>query len=411
MKSSSGTRLRCHGRAAHCLRDHASRRCHCGWPGSAPSVPTGERARHRLTALRRGWLGRGAAAASGPTPRVRVITDVLDLDISLQGGDLVARRCLTHKYPPRQEAGGSPPVRLSGRREAGISQRHSHGLARAQRARGADAPATYTSAADELPPGARRGRTARTDHVDGRAGRHGHQDLRVQAGPLRHRGRVRRRQPVGRAVVGRFVCAGSPGTSTRRSLDVRRRELRPYRGPAIYDGTVPHSNHRQGRGKFAQNVTNGWIATMQHHFRERGRAARGRGLPLHPRPGRRPRVAHLSRPAKAVPGRHTGRFTETVRRSEAAGAARGPWARASSSRRLRQAHHPVAAAVLAAREVYGFVGNWGWGSSSSRSWLKLLFSSSPRPAAARMAKMRTIAPRHQGHPGAYKDTASSSPSR
>src|SRR5512134_1745011 len=51
-----------------------------------------------------------APAPTSPTAaRVRVVTDVLDLDISLQGGDLVRADLLEY---PRDKREGSPPVRL-----------------------------------------------------------------------------------------------------------------------------------------------------------------------------------------------------------------------------------------------------------------------------------------------------------
>ena len=63
--------------------------------GQLPSVPNAPAA----AATTPGAEGAAAAApvVAGNAPRVRVLTDVLDLDISLQGGDLV--RADLVKYP------------------------------------------------------------------------------------------------------------------------------------------------------------------------------------------------------------------------------------------------------------------------------------------------------------------------
>ena len=55
-----------------------------------------------------------AAPASAGQPSIRVVTDVLDLDVSLQGGDFVRGDLLQY---PRDKRPGSPPVRLFGTQE------------------------------------------------------------------------------------------------------------------------------------------------------------------------------------------------------------------------------------------------------------------------------------------------------
>ena len=72
-------------------------------------------------------------------------------------------------------------------------------------------------------------------------------------------------------------------------------------------------------------------------------------------------------------------------------------------RRLRQAHVPVAPAVLAARAGHGFFGNWGWAIIIVTILLKLVFYKLSETSGRSMAKMRTIAPRIKSMQERYKD--------
>ena len=94
----------------------------------------------------------GFAAVGIRQPSIRVVTDVLDLDISLQGGDFVRADLLQY---PRDKRPGSPPVRLFGTQEPDYSVARS-GL---RALNGRPEPthlATFTSTANEfrLAPGA-----------------------------------------------------------------------------------------------------------------------------------------------------------------------------------------------------------------------------------------------------------------
>jgi YidC/Oxa1 family membrane protein insertase len=90
------------------------------------------------------------AAANAPT--VRVVTDVIDLDISLQGGDLLRADLVQY---PRDKQPGSPPVRLLSTDDATFSVLRS-GLRAADGRAEPTHLATYTAPATEfrLAPGA-----------------------------------------------------------------------------------------------------------------------------------------------------------------------------------------------------------------------------------------------------------------
>ena len=94
-----------------------------------------------------------SATTTGPaSPSVRVITDVLDLDISLKGGNLVRADLPTYPHDKRP---GSPPVRLLDTREATYNVDRS-GLRALNTAGEPNHLASFTSPAGEyrLAPGA-----------------------------------------------------------------------------------------------------------------------------------------------------------------------------------------------------------------------------------------------------------------
>ncbi len=134
---------------------------------------------------RRRNAGAGDQLQSLPlrAPSIRVVTDVIDMDISLQGGDLLRADLLQY---PRDKKPGSPAVRLLSTDDA------TYGVVRSglRAADGRAEPthlALYTAPATRIPSRAGRAGTARAVDVDGRAGRHRHEDLRLQAGPVRRR--------------------------------------------------------------------------------------------------------------------------------------------------------------------------------------------------------------------------------
>ena len=232
--------------------------------GQLPSVPTGQAAAPAASAAPSADASVAAApAATGPAPSVRVVTDVLDLDISLQGGDLVRADLL--KYP-RDKKPGSPPVRLFNTQEPDY-----HVARTGLRALNGKAEPThlalYTSAANEyrLAPGAQelrvpitwtdeQGVTVTKTYVF----KPGRYDIEVIYD-------VDNRSAAPWSGASYVQLARHIYTPERSMFDV---ESYAYRGPAIYDGKKYNKLDvtDEEEGKFAQNVTDGWIATMQHHF-------------------------------------------------------------------------------------------------------------------------------------------------
>ena len=248
-------------------------------------TPSGVQRRHPRTAACRHCQPRRAtspAATAGTTasapapalpgsgqpvdqaPRVHVVTDVLDVDLSLQGGDMVRADLL--RYPTDKQA-GSPPVRLleleagdysvirSGLRAAGGRAEPTHLVALPVRGGGVSA-------------GAGRAGAASAADLDGWPGTHGHQDLHIPTGQLRHRARLRSQQSKRQRVEGRFVRAVRASRSTRASARSSTSRPMPIAAPRSTTARRIASSTSRTRTtrRLQQTFAGGWMAAMQHHF-------------------------------------------------------------------------------------------------------------------------------------------------
>jgi len=364
-----------------------------------PSVPTGEAA--ATTAADTAAPGAPAAPAAGPAPRVHVVTDVLDIDISLQGGDLV--RADLPKYP-RDKKAGSAPVRLLGTQEPDFNVTRTGLRALNGRAEPTHL-ATYTSAADEyrLAPGAQELRVPIT-WTDGQGVtvtktyvfKPGRYDIEVVYD-------VDNRSVEAWSGTSYVQLARHIYTPERSMFDV---ESYAYRGPAIYDGNKYRKLDvtDEDDGKFAQNVTGGWIATMQHHFVSA--AVPPTGEEYHFTLGQEGDHALLTYrgPLKSIPAGTTGRFTEKLfvgPKLQSQLETVGPRLELTADYgKLTILSQPL---FWLLEKVYGFVGNWGWAIIIVTLLLKLLFYKLTETSGRSMAKMRTIAPRIKSIQERYKD--------
>ena len=365
-----------------------------------PSMPTGEASNATLPEAAAGTDVPAAPAAAAGAPRLRVVTDVLDLDISLQGGDLL--RADLPKYP-RDKREGSPPVRLFDTQEPDY-----HVLRSGLRALNGKAEpthlATYTSAASEyrLAPGAAELRVPLT-WTDGQGVtvtktyvfKPGRYDLQLiydvdnrSEGPWSGTSYVQ---------IARHVY--SPERSM---FDV---ESYAYRGPAIYDGRKYRKlDVADDDAQFAQNVTGGWIASMQHHFVSA--AVPPAGEEYHVTVGQDGSHALLTYrgPLKTIPAGTTGRFSETLfvgPKLQAQLETVGPRLELTADYgKLTILSQPL---FWLLEQVYRFVGNWGWAIVIVTFLLKLLFYKLTETSGRSMAKMRTIAPRIKQIQETYKD--------
>jgi hypothetical protein len=118
-------------------------------------------------------------------------------------------------------------------------------------------------------------------------------------------------------------------------------ETYSFKGPAVYNGTksIDLKVEESEDSKYSQTVTNGWIASLQHHFVSAI-------VPTPDQPylfqlqvsGKEYSLSATGPDVHRGTGRRDPRRRELVRRAEAAVAARGDRPQARADRRLRQAH-------------------------------------------------------------------------
>jgi YidC/Oxa1 family membrane protein insertase len=340
-------------------------------------------------------------ATTSTAPRVRVVTDVFDLDISLQGGDLVRADLLAY---PRDKRPGSPPVRLLGTEGTSFNVDRS-GLRALNAASEPNHLATFTSPAAEyrLAPGASELRVPLT-WTDGTGvtvvKTYVFQPGRYAIGIVYN---VDNRSGSEWSGASYVQLARQIVKQKRSMFDV---ESYAYRGPAIYDGESYHKLDIEDEedAAFAQSFSDGWMATMQHHFVSA--AVPPKGEEYHYTLGREGEHALLSYrgPLKTVPAGTTGLFNETLfvgPKLQGQLKAVGPKLELTADYGMLTILSEPLFWVL--QKVHGVVGNWGWAIIIVTFLLKLVFYKLTETSGRSMAKMRTIAPRIKSIQERYKD--------
>ena len=342
-----------------------------------------------------------ANPADASPSRVRVVTDVLDIDIDLRGGNLVRADLLTY---PHDKQPGSPPVRLLDTREATYNTDRS-GLRALDAASEPNHLAQFTSPAREyrLAPGASELRVPLI-WTDG-AG------ITVAKTFVLRRGRYD--IELGYQVDNRSAAewSGASYVQLARHIVKQKRsmfdvESYAYRGPAVFDGSSYQKLDIEDDddAQFAQGITDGWMASMQHHFVSA--AVPPKGEEYHytlTREGEHSVMSYRG-PLKTVPSGTTGRFAETLfvgpKLQDQLRTVGPKLERTADYGKLTIIAEPL---FWLLGKVHGFVGNWGWAIVIVTFLLKLLFYKLTETSGRSMAKMRTIAPRIKSIQERYKD--------
>jgi YidC/Oxa1 family membrane protein insertase len=341
-----------------------------------------------------------SAAAAPEAGVVRVVTDVLDLEIGLAGGEL--RRADLTVYPVVK--GRAEPVRLFTREASGLYVLQS-GLTGP-----ADAPrpthlAAFTAPGEafRLAEGADELRVPLT-WTDG-------QGVTVTKTFVFRRGEYR--IDLEYTVENRSEApwpAASYAQILRDDLPVERSMFAPesyaFKGPAFYDGTRYEKLHADNKDDqtLDQQITGGWLAGMQHHF------VSAIVPPVNDstrftlrREGQQYLLAALGPTAIVAPG-ETGTFVKAL--------FVGPKLQAQLEKtgpRLDLVADYGVLTLLAKplfillEWLHRLVGNWGWAIVLATFVLKLLFYPLSEAAGKSMAKMRTLAPRIKNLQDTYKD--------
>ncbi len=367
--------------------------------GQLPALPT----ETGTPAVAAGAAPAALPSASGGAdqPTVRVVTDVLDMDVSLQGGTLVRADLLQY---PQAKTKDSPPVRLLTTAEGGYEVARS-GL---RAIGGGGEPthlASFSAPAQEfrLEPGAQELRVPLT-WSDG-------QGVVVTKTYTFKRGSYE----IG---VTYDVTNGSPAdwkgasyvqfvrhmyAQKRSMFDV---ESYAYRGPAIYNGqkfSKLDVNDKED-AQFSEAFAGGWMAEMQHHFVTAAVPPVAETFDYTLGTEGTHSVLGFRGPLKSVPAGTTAQFNETIwvgPKLQDPLKAVGPRLELTADYgKLTIISQPL---FWVLSKVHSFVGNWGWSIIIVTILLKLLFYKLTETSGRSMAKMRTIAPRIKSIQERYKD--------
>jgi YidC/Oxa1 family membrane protein insertase len=230
-----------------------------GAPAGAPAGASAGAATGASDTLANATAGAAAVAAAG---KVRVVTDVLDVDISLAGGEL--SRADLPRYPLQKDQ-PDVPVRLLNRDSADSLYVLQSGL---EGAGGASAPthqAMYTAQVSDV-----RLQSGQDEVSVPLTWTDGH-GVTVTKTFTFHRGEY----VIG--MVYRVVNDGDTAWSFAPYTQILRNnppvessmfhvETYSFKGPAFYDGNKYAKVNFNKGATLDQNVTGGWIAALQYHF-------------------------------------------------------------------------------------------------------------------------------------------------
>ncbi len=343
----------------------------------------------------------GVAAVAADAPKIRVVTDVLDMDISLQGGDLLRADLL--KYPQDKQP-GSPAVRLLSTDDTRFSVARS-GLRAADGRAEPTHLARYTAPATEfrLAPGAQELRVPLT-WTDGQGVtvtktyvfKPGQYAIDVQYD-------VQNASTADWKAASYVQFARHVYSQKRSMFDV---ESYAFRGPAVYDGKKYQklSVDDADDAAFSQAAAGGWMAEMQHHFVTAAVPPKGETYDFSlQREGDHSLVSYRG-PLKSVPAGASAAFSERLfigpKLQDQLKAAGPKLELTVDYGKLTILANPLFHLL---EWVHKYVQNWGVTIIIVTILLKLLFYKLTEKSGRSMAKMRAIAPRIKAIQERYKD--------
>ncbi len=344
-----------------------------------------------------------AQAAIPVSPVVHVVTDVLDLQILLAGGDLV--RADLPRYPLHKDH-PEVPVRLLDNEDAAKMFLLQSGLSATDAATAPDHHAQFSAAATEY---------------------------RLESGQAELQIPLTWASGSGVAVTKTFVFKrgsyqidlqydvrnGSPGPweaasyaqLLRHSLPLERSmfdvESYSFRGPAIYDG----EKYRKLKvtddadKTFSASITGGWLAALQHHFVAAIVPAAGKSYRYSLQVQGDDFLLLARGPSQTVAPGGAGQFKETF--------FVGPKLQAQLIKAGPGLDHTVdynklwiiaKPLFVVLSWMHGVFGNWGWAIVFTTVLIKAAFYWLSQKSGRSMAKMRNLAPRMKALQERYKDS-------
>ncbi len=347
-----------------------------------------------------------AAPAEAPAPgvgKIHVVTDVLDLDLNLVGGEFV--RADLPGYP-RQKDDPTTPVRLFNTDSKDSQFLFQSGLTSGEAGRAEpNHKAEFSAGASEyrLAEGADELRVP-LSWSDG-AG------LSVTKTMVFHRGSYAvdiqyRVANAGDAPIrlASYAQLLRHWEETNRSMwNV---ESYAFRGPAIYDGETYKKLDIEDKEDQAlsQSITNGWVAALQHHFVAAIVPVAGQPYQYELRVKDRDFLLRVVGPTQSVAPGGSLELTEKLfvgpKLQEQLQATGPELRRTADYGKLTILAQPL---FWLLSKVHGVIGNWGWTIIIVTFLIKLVFYKLSETSGRSMAKMRTVAPRLKAVQERYKD--------
>jgi YidC/Oxa1 family membrane protein insertase len=346
-----------------------------------------------------------AAADSAATGAriVRVATDVLDLDLKLEGGELI--RADLPAYP-RHKDDPTVPMRLFNTDSKDTLFVFQSGLTSGEPGRSEpNHKATFTTGATDY----RLAEGSDTLEVplrwsDG-AGLTVTKTFVFQRGSyavgLRYRVENAGQAPLRLASYAQFL---------RHTQDTERSMFDPetysFRGPAYYDGESYQKLDMEDEDDrvLSRTITDGWIAGMQHHFVAAIVPAPGKPYQYEVKAEDLDYLLRVVGPAQTVPAGAGAEFSETLfvgPKLQGQLKAAGPKLELTADYGLLTILSQPLFWLLS--KVHDFVGNWGLTIIIVTFLIKLVFYKLSETSGRSMAKMKTIAPRLKAVQERHKD--------
>jgi YidC/Oxa1 family membrane protein insertase len=341
------------------------------------------------------------AAIPAAATDIRVLTDVLDLRIGTQGGEL--RRADLLDYP-RDKRQPDVVMRLFNDDPAHLFVLQS-GLTSGAPGTQPDHLATWTATANEfrLADGADEIKVPLT-WTDGHGVtvtktytfKRGHYTVRIDYD-------IENKSAADWQAASYVQFLRQQPHVERSMFDV---ETYSFMGPAIYDGTAYRKLDIEDDEDqlFAASIKDGWLAAMQHHFVAAAVPAAQQSYDYRLRVEKGRYLLGAVGPSQVVPAGARRTLSETVfvgPKLQAELKAIGPELdRVADYGRLTIISRPL---FIVLQWVHGMVGNWGWAIVLVTALIKLIFYPLSEASGRSMAKMRALAPRIKNIQERYKD--------
>jgi YidC/Oxa1 family membrane protein insertase len=343
-----------------------------------------------------------ATPAVQSAPTIRVVTDVLSMDISTRGGELIRADLLQY---PLVKNKPDEPVRLFDAADPGRFVARS-GLRAVDVAAEPTHLATFEAAASEyrLEPGAQKLVVPLT-WSDG-------QGVSVTKTYTFYPGTYRIDLAYEVKNDSAQAWKGASYVQLVRHYEHIERsyfkvETYAYRGPAIYDGEAYRRIDIEDdeERSFNKSITGGWVAALQHHFVAAAIPPVGAtyDYSINVNPNNDFTLGYRG-PLQTIQAGSTGSFQETIfvgPKLQSQLAVAGPRLElVADYGKLTIISEPL---FWLLEKVHSFVGNWGWAIVIVTFLIKLVFYRLTAASGRSMAKMRNLAPRIKAIQERYKE--------